>query len=103
MAVLVVTTCPGEEESRKIADSLLNKRLCACVNVVPQVESRYWWKGKLERGKENLLLIKTTEENVDAVTEEIKKMHSYGLPEVITLEITGGSGEYLEWVRKESS
>jgi periplasmic divalent cation tolerance protein len=95
---IVLTNTGTEEEARKIATALVERRLAACVNIGPQVESIYRWKGKVESAREWLLLIKTSEAQFTAVRDAIRELHSYDLPECIALEITDGSPEYLKWL-----
>ena len=95
---IVLSTAGSEEEARKIAQHLVDRRLAACVNIVPQIESIYRWEGKVESSREWLLLIKTTSERFPAVRAAIEELHSYDLPECIALEIEDGSSGYLQWV-----
>lgn len=97
-ACIVLTTAGSQEEARKIARSLVERQIAACVNIVPQIESVYRWQGKVESASEWLLVIKTLEANYSRVCDAIKEIHSYDLPECIKLEISGGSQEYLEWI-----
>lgn len=84
---------------RKIARAVVQKRLAACVNVVRSpVESFYTWKGKLESTREHLLLIKTTKHRLGQLEREVKRLHSYDVPEFIVLPIVAGSAEYLTWL-----
>jgi periplasmic divalent cation tolerance protein len=95
---IVVSIAGSEEEARKIALHLVERRLAACVNVVPHVESVYRWQGKVESSAEWLLLIKTSAEKFPAVHDAIKELHSYDLPECISIKIEDGSAEYLQWL-----
>jgi periplasmic divalent cation tolerance protein len=95
---IVLSTASSEEEARRIAQQLVERRLAACVNVIPQIESIYRWQGKVDSSREWLLLIKTTAELFSQVCAAIKELHSYGLPECISLNIEDGSKEYLQWI-----
>lgn len=95
---LVLVTVGSKDEAKKISTAILEKKLCACVNIVPGIESSYHWKGKIEHSQELLLLIKTRKELFDQLCEEIKSMHSYSVPEVIMLSIKDGSASYLDWI-----
>jgi periplasmic divalent cation tolerance protein len=95
---LVLTTASSREEADKIARALVERRLAACVNIVPQIHSLYRWEDKVEQAEEHLLLIKTFVTAVDRVCKTIKELHSYKLPEVISLSIEGGSSAYLKWI-----
>lgn len=95
---LVLTTSGSAEEANKIAAALVERRLAACVNVIAPVSSVYRWKEKVERAQEWLLLIKTTADGADAVSDALKELHSYELPECVVLPIEGGSEAYLAWI-----
>lgn len=95
---IVLTTAGREEEARKIARALVERQLAACVNIVPQIESVYRWQGKVESAGEWLLLIKTTAEKFPAVLDAIRELHSYDLPECISIAIDEGSPSYLQWM-----
>jgi periplasmic divalent cation tolerance protein len=95
---LVLTTAASLEESKKIARQLVDRRLAACVNIIPKVESVYRWEGKVEEAEEFLLLVKTTEDARPRVQEAIQQLHSYDLPECIALSIDEGSPAYLKWM-----
>ncbi|HEV3037660.1 MAG TPA: divalent-cation tolerance protein CutA [Candidatus Angelobacter sp.] len=99
-ACIVLTTAGSREEARKIAHFLVERQLAACVNVIPQIESVYRWQGKVERADEWLLVIKTMDAKFSQVRDEIKKLHSYDLPECIKLDVSGGSEEYLRWIEE---
>lgn len=95
---IVLTTTDSEESARKIARHLVERRLAACVNLVPQVTSIYRWKGKLEEAEEWLLIVKTTDAAFALVRDAIAEIHSYELPECICLSIEDGSALYLQWI-----
>jgi periplasmic divalent cation tolerance protein len=96
---VVLVTCPSVGLARKIGRAVVQKRLAACVNVVRgPVESFYTWKGKLETAREHLLLIKTTTARLQQLEREVKRLHTYDVPEFIAVPITEGSGDYLSWL-----
>ena len=95
---IVFSTVGSKEEASKIANALVDRRLAACVNIVPQIESVYRWKDKIETAEEWLLLIKTTADQFEAVRDAIKELHSYELPECVAIAVEGGSEEYLKWI-----
>jgi periplasmic divalent cation tolerance protein len=96
--VIVFSTASTDEEAERIASALLEDRIAACVNIVPNVRSNYWWQGKIEKSEEYLLLIKTKKSLVSRVEEKIKSVHSYECPEVTAVEISEGSSDYLDWI-----
>jgi periplasmic divalent cation tolerance protein len=95
---IVLTTTGSEEEARKIAHALVERRLAACVNIVAQVESVYRWQGNVEASREWLLIIKTTKDRFPSVRDAIQEMHSYELPECVSIDIEDGGASYLEWL-----
>ena len=97
-ARIVLTTAGSEEEAQKIAHALVNRKLAACVNIVPRIESVYRWQGKVESATEWLLIVKTMAEGFGAVRDAIKELHSYDLPECVMLEVKDGSEKYLAWI-----
>jgi periplasmic divalent cation tolerance protein len=98
-AVTGVVSCASPAEARKIGRALLAAKLVACVNILPGVESHYWWQGRVERATEALLVLKTTRAKVAAVTRTVKAQHSYETPEIIFLPVVQGERTYLKWVR----
>ncbi|HZQ19587.1 MAG TPA: divalent-cation tolerance protein CutA [Terriglobales bacterium] len=96
--VLVLTTAGGESEAHKIAQQLVERKLAACVNIVPKIQSVYRWQGKVESAEEYLMLIKTTRAHVETVQSALRELHSYDLPELVVVSIEGGSPEYLNWI-----
>jgi len=97
-ARIVLTTAGSQEEAGKIAHALVERRLAACVNIVPRIESVYRWQGKIENATEWLLIIKTRAAALESVRQAIQELHSYELPECVMLEIAGGSQQYLDWI-----
>jgi periplasmic divalent cation tolerance protein len=95
---IVLTTAGSQDEARKIARALVERRLAACVNIVAPVESVYRWQGEVENAQEWLLIIKTTAQAFSKVREAICELHSYDLPECVLLSIEDGSKTYLEWI-----
>src|SRR5690242_15628653 len=95
---IIFTTAGSREEARKIANALVERKLAACVSIVPQVESIYRWEGKVESAEEWLLIIKTNSSAFDRVRDAIKELHSYDLPECVSISVDDGSAEYLKWI-----
>jgi len=101
-ARIVLTTASSPEEARGIARALVERRLAACVNIVPGIESVYRWQGKVETAAECLLVIKTQVGLFDRLRDAIGELHSYDLPECVMLEISAGSEKYLSWIKENS-
>ncbi|GAB4844922.1 hypothetical protein Ancab_038313 [Ancistrocladus abbreviatus] len=101
-SIVVYVTVPNKEAGKKLAESIVKERLAACVNRVPGIESVYEWKGEIQTDSEELLIIKTRESLLGALTEHVKANHEYDLPEVIALPITGGNVPYLEWIKNST-
>jgi periplasmic divalent cation tolerance protein len=99
--IVVFITAKDNEEAEKIAKALLKRRQAACVSIVPGVSSHFWWKDKLDTAQESLLVIKTKDILLPDIIKSVKKIHSYSIPEIIALPITGGNQEYLDWIDSE--
>jgi periplasmic divalent cation tolerance protein len=96
---IVLVTCGSTAEARKISRALVEKRLAACVNMVSRpVESIYRWRGKVERARERLLIIKTRAQRLKQVEAEVQRLHSYETPEFLVVAVAGGSKGYLSWL-----
>lgn len=98
---MVLTACGSAEEAERVARHLVEKRVAACVNIVPSAHSFYWWEGQLENAQEHLLIAKTRGDRLAAFEAELKSVHSYQTPEMIALPIEHGSAEYLAWIDHE--
>lgn len=96
--LLVVTTAGSEAEANQIAQTLVERRLAACVNIIPRIQSVYRWRDKVERSEEFLLFIKTKRALAGELQAAIRELHSYELPEHVSLSIDEGSKEYLAWL-----
>jgi periplasmic divalent cation tolerance protein len=97
---VVLVTCETLTEGRHIARSVVSKRLAACVNVIlSPADSYYTWKGKLQRTREYLLVIKTTAKRLTELEKEVKRLHSYDVPEFIAMPISAGSSDYISWLQ----
>ena len=101
--IQVMVTTETEKQARDIAQSLVVKKLAACVQIVDSVESTYRWKGKVESAREYLCLIKTRESLFPKVEAAIKALHSYETPEIVTVPVVDGSKEYLRWLDESLS
>jgi periplasmic divalent cation tolerance protein len=97
--IVVLVTCGSAKEARRIARELVEARLVACGNILEApVRSIYRWKGRLESAKEYLLIIKTARHRFEALEKTVKRLHSYGVPEIIALPVAEGSTAYLDWI-----
>ncbi len=98
--IIVFVTCGSEEEAEKIANSLVDERMAACVNIISPVRSIYRWEGKIWDEKEWLLIIKTQRRRFAELEKKVKLLHSYSVPEIIALPIAEGSTSYLKWLEE---
>ncbi|MGA2436424.1 MAG: divalent-cation tolerance protein CutA [Bryobacteraceae bacterium] len=99
--IVVLSACASEEEALKIARALVDARLAACANIVPGARSIYRWKGVTEDAREWLLIIKSRRDLFEALGAELRRLHSYELPELVAVPIIDGSAEYLGWLDAE--
>jgi periplasmic divalent cation tolerance protein len=97
-ALVVYVTAPSKKEADRISEVLVAERLAACVSVVPEVWSRYWWQGHLESSRELLLVIKTLPSRYKALERRIRQLHSYEVPEILALPVVKGNPAYLFWL-----
>lgn len=95
---LFLVTIGKIDEGKKIARILIENKLAACVNIIPNILSIYAWKGKVEEDEEHILFIKTTEEKSELLIQKILEIHSYEVPECIGFKIVKGSTNYLNWI-----
>lgn len=98
--IYITTSSP--EEARKIGRALIEERLAACVNILDRMSSLYWWEGKVTEGNEAVLIAKSREDLVPALTERVKALHSYTVPCVVAFPITQGNKDFLEWIGAET-
>lgn len=96
--VVVLVTAPDRKVARALARVALEARLCACANLVPGIESHYWWKGKLESGREILVVLKTTRQRLASLQKLVLANHPYETAEFVVLPIVQGSRRYLDWI-----
>lgn len=95
---IVLVTAPNRKVARQLAAAALAGRLAACANLIPAVESHYWWQGKIERGAEVLILFKTTRRRLAALEKLILQKHPYDTPEFVVLPLQAGTERYLDWL-----
>jgi periplasmic divalent cation tolerance protein len=101
-AVFVYTTYPSIVEAEKAGRTLVEQRLCACVNILPGMVSFYWWQGAVERGDELVMIIKTRASLAEAVRTEVKRMHSYTTPAILVLPLESVDPDYHAWIMAET-
>lgn len=98
--VVVFITTSTEKEAQKISNNLLKEKLVSCVNIIKGVNSRFWWKDKIESANEFLLIAKTELNLFKNIVKIVKTLHSYEVPEIIALPIIDGNKDYLDWIKK---
>ena len=99
---VVLVTCSNRREANSIAREIVKLKLAACANIVNQVHSIFVWKNKLQTQRECLIIFKTRLSQFPKLSKQVKRLHSYSVPEIIALPIKSGNKEYLNWVKKES-
>ncbi len=103
MVAIIYSTIDDIKDARKIAHTLVEEQIVACVNIIPNAESIYKWKGKVETAEECVLIAKTIDENVKKTIQRIKELHNYEVPDIIVLPIIGGMKDYLDYIHRETS
>jgi periplasmic divalent cation tolerance protein len=101
-AVFVYTTYPSIVEAEDAGRALVERRLCACVNILPGIVSLYWWQGKIDRGDEVVMIIKTRASLSEAVRAAVRQMHSYTTPAILVLPIETVDPDYHAWIVEET-
>lgn len=96
--VAVLITCASMEEAERLAKSLLEAKLAACINIARGVKSLFWWEGRVEEAEEALMIVKTRLDRLSELVKEVKARHSYTVPEVVALPIVAGLEDYLKWL-----
>src|SRR6187431_2875222 len=102
-AVLVYTTWPSIVEAEQAGRALVERRLAACVNILPGMVSVYWWEGKVERGEEAVMIVKTRAALAEKVTTAVKEMHSYSTPAILVIPLESVEQTYLGWIMNETA
>ncbi len=98
--IIVLVTASSREEAEKIVQRLLEEKLIACANIISPVHSLFWWQGKIDQAQEHLILMKTRRDLFEKLTEIVKSLHSYTVPEIIAIPIIEGSADYLAWLNE---
>jgi periplasmic divalent cation tolerance protein len=101
--IIVLVTATSQEEAARIGTSLVDEHLAACVNILPEVRSLFFWEGKTRDEREALLIVKSGLPLMDRLVARVKELHSYTVPEIIALPIVAGSREYLDWMQSSTA
>ncbi len=101
--VIVLTTLGANADAAGFARTLVEERLAACVNILPPMSSTYRWREGVEHDREQQLMIKTTAERLTALEARVRELHSYEVPELLMLAVSGGSAAYLQWLRESTT
>ena len=101
-AVFVYTTWPSTVEAERAGRTIVERRLAACINILPGMISHYWWEGKLERGEEAVMILKTRASLADAVSAAVKELHYYSVPAILVMPLESVEQTYLGWLLKET-
>jgi len=102
MSFLVYVTASSTEEARSIGKELIAEKLAACINIFPAVESIFKWQGEVQTEHEVVLIAKTSETRITELIQRVRELHSYDVPCIVSLPITGGSPEFLSWIENET-
>lgn len=102
MAQFIYITAPNKEEAERIGKLLVEERLAACVNIYPEIQSVYWWQGKLETERESVIVAKTKDELVEAIINRVKELHPYECPCIVAFKVEGGFKPFLDWIQAET-
>ncbi|MBL7130367.1 MAG: divalent-cation tolerance protein CutA [Candidatus Omnitrophica bacterium] len=100
MYIVVLVTVPNKSQAKKLTSFLLREKLVACVNIIPKVDSFFWWQGKIDKATESLLVIKSKKKLLNELIKAVKSKHPYSVPEIIALPIISGNKDYLDWINE---
>ena len=101
--LVVLCTVPSTQKARDIAESVVQERLCACVNILDQVQSIFRWQAEIQNDPEVLMILKTTEQRYGDLEKRLQELHPYEVPEIIALPIAMGAQSYLDWLTSQVS
>ena len=97
--ISVFVTVPNMKDANKITNFLIEKKLVACVNIIPKIKSVYWWENKVCKSNEQLLIMKSVKNNFNKIVKEVEKIHPYNVPEIVCVDITANK-DYLNWIKE---
>ena len=100
--IIILMTSSSIEEADLISNSLLEKKLIACSNIINDMKSTFWWNGNIQKENEVLIIAKSTKALLNNIIAEVKSIHSYDVPEILAIPILGGNPDYLDWIFKET-
>ena len=100
MNVIILSTCANNKEAKKISKELVSRRLVACVNIIDNIDSVFWWQNKIDSAKEVMLIAKSKKSKIQKIVGCIKSLHSYKVPEIIALPIIAGDKQYIDWINE---
>jgi len=98
MYIIIFITTSNKKEAQKIAQALMAGKLAACVNIIENIQSLFWWKAKVDLARESLLIVKSVKPKLAKIIRLVKSLHSYQVPEIIALPILAGNKDYLRWI-----
>jgi len=100
--IIVLVTAASQDEAERIGRRLVDDHLAACVNIVPEIRSLFFWEGKTQQEREVLLICKSRQPLLEKLIATVQSLHSYSVPEIIAVPIVGGSGDYLAWLNRST-
>jgi periplasmic divalent cation tolerance protein len=100
--IIVLVTASSQDEAAKIGSALVDEHLAACVNIIPEIHSLFFWEGRTQDARETLLICKSRRQLLETLILRVKGLHSYTVPEILALPVVGGSPEYLSWLREST-
>ena len=95
-----MVTAPNLKTARKLAKEILQARVAACANIIPKIESHYWWQGKINSSNEVLIIFKTMKKSLNELEQKVLEIHPYDTPEIVAIKIESGSTRYLDWIQQ---
>jgi len=102
MNLVIFVTAANKKEAKKIASALIKEKLAACVNIIENVRSIFWWQDKIDMAQETLLIVKSRKALMNKLIKKVKSLHSYEVPEIIALPIISGDKKYLKWINEST-